>query len=418
MKWLDVEIGKVADVVSGFGFPREYQGVTNEEYPFFKVGDMNLQGNERCMTTVVNTISSATLKELKAKAFPKGTVIFPKIGAAIATNKKRMLTQPSVVDNNIMGFIPTSHIYAWYLFYWMQQFDLRSVSNIGPVPSMRKTEVERVLIPLPPFSEQQRIVEILDQADTLRQKRVETDAKAERILPSLFYRMFGDPAINSKEWPFKRMGEVSRIVSGATPRTDKPEYWGGKIPWATPRDLSGLDDWILERTERSLTEEGFANCSTTMVPKGAVLLSSRAPIGLVAIAGVSICTNQGFKSLVCEAAVDSWYLFAWCKLNNKYIQSLGRGATFTEISKPIVESILLPIPPLAIQHKFRDRIQHLRNINQQRRIAQNRIEKTFKILLHHAFTGDLTSKWREAHMKELLAEMEIQAKAFTSRGDA
>ncbi|HQI28843.1 MAG TPA: restriction endonuclease subunit S, partial [Sedimentisphaerales bacterium] len=194
MMWNQVEMGKVADVVSGYGFPRECQGLTDEELPFFKVGDMNLPGNEKCMTTIANTISRATLKKLKAKTFPKGTIIFPKIGAAIATNKKRVLTQPSVVDNNVMGLIPKPHINPWYLYYWMLQFDLRSVSNIGPVPSMRKTEVERVAIPLPPLSEQHRIVEILDQADTLRKKRAEADAKAARILPALFYKMFGDPA--------------------------------------------------------------------------------------------------------------------------------------------------------------------------------------------------------------------------------
>jgi len=122
MMWHHVEMGKVANVVSGYGFPREYQGLTDEEFPFFKVGDMNLPGNEKCMTTIANTISGTTLKELKAKAFPKGTIIFPKIGAAIATNKKRMLTQPSVVDNNVMGLIPKPHIKSWYLYYWMLQF--------------------------------------------------------------------------------------------------------------------------------------------------------------------------------------------------------------------------------------------------------------------------------------------------------
>jgi len=216
MMWHHVEMGQSANVVSGYGFPREYQGLTDEEFPFFKVGDMNLPGNEKCMTTIANTISGTTLKELKAKAFPKGTIIFPKIGAAIATNKKRMLTQPSVVDNNVMGLIPKPHIKSWYLYYWMLQFDLRSISNIGPVPSMRKTEVERVSIPLPPPSEQHRIVEILDQADALRKKRAEADAKAARILPALFYKMFGDPATNPKGWPTKRLSDPQ--IANINPR--------------------------------------------------------------------------------------------------------------------------------------------------------------------------------------------------------
>ncbi|MEW6184216.1 MAG: restriction endonuclease subunit S, partial [Thermodesulfobacteriota bacterium] len=84
MSWPEVEIRKVADVESGFGFPREFQGKIGEKYPFYKVGDMNLPGNERSMTTIANTISDSTLKKIKDKVFPKGTIIFPKIGAAIA----------------------------------------------------------------------------------------------------------------------------------------------------------------------------------------------------------------------------------------------------------------------------------------------------------------------------------------------
>ena len=96
-------------------------------------------------------------------------------------------------------------------------------------------------------------------------------------------------------WPIKRIGEVCDIVSGATPKTERPEFWGGGIPWATPKDLSELDGWSLDRTARTLTGEGLASCSAAMVPEGSVLLSSRAPIGLVAVASMPMCTNQGFK---------------------------------------------------------------------------------------------------------------------------
>ena len=100
-----------------------------------------------------------------------------------------------------------------------------------------------------------------------------------------------------------------------------------------------------------------------MVPEGSVLLSSRAPIGLVAVAGVPMCTNQGFKNLVCGPDVDPWYLFGWCKIRTTYLQSLGRGATFEEISKRIVESIELPLPPMQRQRRFRSRLMNLTSIH-------------------------------------------------------
>ena len=271
----------------------------------------------------------------------------------------------------------------------------------------------QVEVPLPPLAEQRRIVEILDQADNLRRLRAEADAKANRILPSLFVRMFGDPATNPMQWPVKRIGEVCDVVSGATPKTEHPEFWGGGIPWATPKDLSELDGWSLDRTARTLTGEGLTSCSAAMVPEGSVLLSSRAPIGLVAVAGVPMCTNQGFKNLVCGPDVDPWYLFGWCKIRTTYLQSLGRGATFREISKRIVGSIELPLPPMQRQRRFRSRLMNLTSIHRARIQSARRIADLFGVLLGRAFSGSLTASWREAHLDEVLQERQQKAGRIT-----
>ena len=146
-----------------------------------------------------------------------------------------------------------------------------------------------------------------------------------------------------------------------------------------------------------------------MVPEGSVLLSSRAPIGLVAVAGMPMCTNQGFKNLVCGPDVDPWYLFGWCKIRTTYLQSLGRGATFKEISKRIVESIELPLPPMQRQRRFRSRLTNLTSIHRARIQSARRIANLFRVLLGRAFSGSLTASWREAHMDEILQEMERKA---------
>ena len=280
-------------------------------------------------------------------------------------------------------------------------------------PAVSDRDVMQVEVPLPPLAEQRRIVEILDRADDLRRLRAEADAKANRILPSLFVRMFGDPATNSMHWPIKRIDEVCDVVSGATPKTERPEFWGGGIPWATPKDLSELDGWSLDRTARTLTGEGLASCSAAMVPEGSVLLSSRAPIGLVAVAGVPMCTNQGFKNLVCGPDVDPWYLFGWCKIRTTYLQSLGRGATFKEISKRIVESIELPLPPIQRQRRFRSRLMNLTSIHRTRIQSARRIADLFGVLLGRAFSGSLTASWREAHMGEILQEKQQKTGRIT-----
>jgi len=415
MTWHSVEMGKVATVVSGFGFPREYQGVTDEEFPFFKVGDMNLPGNERSMTTIVNTISAATLKKLKAKAFPKGTVIFPKIGAAIATNKKRVLTQPSVVDNNVMGLIPKPPINSWYLFYWMLQFDLRSVSNIGPVPSMRKTEVELVPIPLPPPSEQRRIVEILDQADALRKKRAEADIKAARILPALFYKMFGDPATNPHKWNIKPLGQIIR---------DKPQYGANAsaVEWVEglPRyvritDIT-VDGRLLKSGEVTLDLEDWE--PYRLVPGDLLFARSGNTVGKTYLYRQEdgLCAYAGYliRFKADPEQVTPWYLFALTQTGyyKSWVEARKRVAGQPNVNGKEYSTLQIPCPPLSRQQEFTAMIESLVSSQNKLAASTERVDRLFNIILHRAFSSELTGKWREAHMKELLSEMEAQTKAL------
>lgn len=161
-------MGEVAEIRSGWGFPNIHQGQSEGVYPFYKVSDMNLVGNESVMTSANNFIDEVTAKKLGVKPAPSGTVIFPKIGAAVATNKKRLLTMPSAYDNNVMGLIPSEQINPRFLFFWMQTVDLISLANdSGAVPSIRKSEMANLRVPLPPLEEQERIVALLDKFDTL-----------------------------------------------------------------------------------------------------------------------------------------------------------------------------------------------------------------------------------------------------------
>ena len=155
------------------------------------------------------------------------------------------------------------------------------------------------------------------------------------------------------KWPVATIGDVCEVVSGATPKTGKPEFWDGNVPWVTPKDLSKLGQKHLSDTPRHITKAGLKSCSARMLPAQSVLLSSRAPIGLVAINTLPVCTNQGFKSLVPRFdLVSPDFLFWWLKTQEKHIQSKGRGATFKEVSKKIVENLQIPLPPLDEQKRI------------------------------------------------------------------
>ena len=151
-----------------------------------------------------------------------------------------------------------------------------------------------------------------------------------------------------KGWEYKKLGEVCEVVTGTTPKTNIPEYWGKGHYWVTPAELNDTTVYI-DKTERQITDEALSKTKLRLLPVGTVLLSSRAPIGKVAIANAEMYCNQGFKSCICSEAIYNKYLFYFLRLKKDYLNSLGRGATFKEISKSIVESIKIPLPPLSTQ---------------------------------------------------------------------
>jgi type I restriction enzyme M protein len=191
--WPMVSIKEIASVESGFGFPEEYQGKNQGEIPFLKVSDMNLADNETKIVRWNNTVSRAVLRELKAKAFPAGTVIFPKIGGAIATNKKRILTRDSTYDNNVMGIVPnTKRVLPDYLHTYLLAFDLSLWASDAHPPSMRKTVVEEHAIPLPPLATQQTIVAEIEAEQALVAANRELITRFGRKIQATLARIWGE----------------------------------------------------------------------------------------------------------------------------------------------------------------------------------------------------------------------------------
>ena len=158
-----------------------------------------------------------------------------------------------------------------------------------------------------------------------------------------------------------KLGEVCTIVSGSTPKTSVTSYWDGNIKWITPAELNEDTFYIMDSV-RHITEEGKEKTGLSYLPTGTVILSSRAPIGKTAIAGCEMCCNQGFKNLICSDAIYNEYLYFFLKSKTDYLNSLGRGATFKEISKSIVESIEIPLPEVNQQKEIAEKFKKLEQL--------------------------------------------------------
>ncbi len=152
----------------------------------------------------------------------------------------------------------------------------------------------------------------------------------------------------------KQLRHVFAVTSGATPDSGNPEYWDGDIRWATPEDISSLDGYRLRDTRRKITRAGYESCGTTTAPPGSIVLSKRAPIGQVAVLAEEACSNQGCFLLTPRNDTDTRFFYYWLSVQTEYLQVLGRGSTFMELSTDELKSLSVPHPSLQQQRAIAD----------------------------------------------------------------
>lgn len=217
-----------------------------------------------------------------------------------------------------------------------------------------------------------------------------------------------------------KLGNVCTVVSGTTPKSNHLEYWDGNINWVTPAELKDDSDIIFE-SQRKITEKAVADTSMKSFPAGTVLLSSRAPIGKVAIAGVEMYCNQGFKNLICSEAIYNRYLYHYLKSKTDYLNSLGRGATFKEISKNIVESIEIPLPPINEQRKIAAALDKVSDLIAKRRQQLDKLDELVKSRFLEMFGDPIENPkhWQEDELSnhlDVIGGYAFKSDGFTDRG--
>lgn len=202
-----------------------------------------------------------------------------------------------------------------------------------------------------------------------------------------------------ENWCWTRLGSITKIVSGGTPPSRVSEYYAdGTIPWISPADLSGYTDIYISKGAKSITESGLEKSSARMVPAGTVCLSSRAPIGYVAIARNPLCTNQGFKNFLPSSCYLPQYLYWYLKGNKALLESHASGTTFLELSAGKAGLIEFPLAPLSEQRRIVERIEslfaRLDGAKEAAWAALNSLESDKAAVFYKAFTGGLTAQWR------------------------
>ena len=199
-------------------------------------------------------------------------------------------------------------------------------------------------------------------------------------------------------WEIKKLGEVCDVIGGSTPKTSEESYWGGEHYWISPAELDGSK--YVYSTSRTITDAGIKSAHLQMLPVGTVLLSSRAPIGKVAITKVPMYCNQGFKNLVCKNEVLNEFVYWFLLHNTEYLNSLGTGATFKEISKRVVEQVSISIPSIAEQEKIVAELDCLSGIIEKKKQQLKELEALAQSIFYEMF-GDPVENEKGWEVKRL-----------------
>jgi type I restriction enzyme S subunit len=398
--WPIRQLSEVVEVGSGSGFPIADQGKQDEAFPFLKVSDMNLPGNERSILVWNNSICESVRTRLRATAFPAGSVIFPKIGAAIATNKKRLLTRPSCVDNNVMALVPDrSLLEPDFLYFLLLAKDISDFASDSNPPSIRKTTVEAWRVGVPALAEQRRIVDLLSRAEGIVRLRREAQAKAQAIIPALFLDMFGDPATNPKGWPDSDLDSLLTDTKLGLVRGAKE--MGQDRAYAYLR-MDAVGDGLVRLRDLRRVDASPKEVNAYSLRAGDFLFNTRNSRELVGKTGLVMATPDQpvlFNNNLMRMRFDERVLlpvFVNWQFQTLHIQrqleSIKRGTTTVfAIYYKDLKNIRLRIPPLELQARFVDFALAAASIIAQQVEALKKAEATFQALLARAFSGDLVS---------------------------
>lgn len=251
--------------------------------------------------------------------------------------------------------------------------------NISP------TSIQSLTINLPPLPEQKRIVDFISSVDSYIEALQQQLESAKRSRNAVLHALL---TAGGDDWVEKSLGEIAEVIGGGTPSTTIGEYWEGDIVWLTPTEISSQDGKVVSDSIRKITDLGFKNSGAQMLPKDSVILTSRASVGFVALAGKELCTNQGFQSLIPKPSVLSKFLMFWIQLNRPEFESRSAGSTFKEISKSNVKSIKLELPPLPEQKRIVEIVNTIDEVISQTELTISKAQNLRSGLLSDLLSGE------------------------------
>ena len=403
--WQIKKLGEICKIVSG-NTPKGIENISNTgNYQFYKVSDMNSSGNEVRMTRSNYNLSNEEVVKLKLKLYPKGTVIFPKRGGAILTNKKRVLSKDSTFDLNLMGVLPNENVNSSFLFYWFINLDLGKICDGSNIPQINNKNIAPLDFPIPPIETQQAIVSKIEELFSELDKGIEDLKTAQQQLKtyrqSVLKWAFEGKLTNEnvkdgelpKGWEWTTVKDISTLLGDGLHGTPKYDI-NGEYYFINGNNLNDGKIEIKANTKK-VSKEEFEKYKKQLNDK-TIFVSINGSLGYTAfynnepvILGKSACyfnVKEGIDKHYIR------YIFTSQRFTN-YSTTVATGSTIKNVSLKSMREFEIPLPPLKEQHLIVQEIESRLSVadKMEESIAQSlqQAEALRQSILKKAFSGEL-----------------------------
>lgn len=391
-------LGELVTLQAGVGFPLELQGRTSGAYPLAKVGDISRVGRagQSTLFAADHYVDEDDLRRLKAKPIPAGSILFAKIGEAIRHNHRVIAGCELLIDNNAMAAIPNDRIDSRFLYHFLHTVDFYALVSATTVPALRKSDLARLHVPVPPLSEQRRIAEVLDSAEILRAKRLAALTGLDTLTKSIFLDLFGDPATNPREWPSVSLGSLLKSVTNGMSRR-RSEADPGQSIVLRLRDIR--EGWIdfsgINRI--TLTAEEIDRYKVLAGDLLFIRVNGNPDyVGRCALFAEH-SEDVYFNDHIMRVRINSKSLngvFLTFLLNGMHgkreiTRHRKTSAGQHTINQDGLSQIRLPLPPIRLQNDFARYVSSVAKLRVAYRASLAELNALFASLQHYAFRGEL-----------------------------
>ena len=351
-------VKKVLKFYTGWTPPTGKQELFEGDNLWANISDIG----EKILYDAKGRVSDKAVQDSNIKISKKGSLLF---SFKLSIGQVSFCGADMYTNEAIATFAPSMLCNLNYLYYMAPICIVENTGvNIYGAKLMNQDLIANATIPLPPLDEQEAIARFLDEkcaaVDELVKNTKEAIDRLKEMKKSIITEAVTkglDKTAKLKQTQIPWLGEIPdgwvvscvkklfKIINGSTPKSDQKEYWDGDIYWITPAEMSNKICYIND-SRRKITIEGLNSCGTSLVPLESVIISNRAPIGQVCLAGVELCTNQGCKSLVKKQELNSKYYYYFFLTQDDTLNVFGNGTTFLELSTESLANLTIPLPPL------------------------------------------------------------------------